>query len=45
MILNSTSPLMVVPLSMLFLGERPTPRVGLGTVFCLAGTMIVVAAG
>ncbi|MEI7926353.1 MAG: DMT family transporter [Chloroflexota bacterium] len=44
-ILNSTSPLMVVPLSMVFLGERPTMRVGVGTVFCLAGTLIVVAAG
>ncbi|MGE3857666.1 MAG: DMT family transporter [Dehalococcoidia bacterium] len=44
-ILNSTSPLMVVPLSMAFLGERPSGRVGVGTVFCLAGTLIVVAAG
>lgn len=44
-ILNSTSPLMVVPLSMAFLGERPSLRVGVGTVFCLAGTLIVVAAG
>jgi len=44
-ILNSTSPLMVVPLSMAFLGERPTVRVAIGTVFCLAGTLIVVAAG
>lgn len=44
-ILNSTSPLMVVPLSILFLGERPTRLVGLGTAFCLAGTLIVVAAG
>lgn len=44
-ILNSTSPLMVVPLSMYFLGERPTRLIGLGTAFCLAGTLIVVAAG
>ena len=44
-ILNSTSPLMVVPLSMLFLGERPTARVGLGTICCLAGTLIVVSTG
>ncbi len=44
-ILNSTSPLMVVPLSIAFLGERPTMRVGVGTVFCLVGTLIVVAAG
>ena len=44
-ILNSTSPLMVVPLSMFFLGERPTRLVGLGTACCLVGTLIVVAAG
>ena len=44
-ILSSTSPLMVVPLAMLFLRERPTARVGVGTVFCLVGTLIVVAAG
>ncbi|MFA7248474.1 MAG: DMT family transporter [Dehalococcoidia bacterium] len=44
-ILNSTSPLMVVPLSMIFLGERPTMRVGVGTLFCLAGTLIVVRGG
>ena len=44
-ILTSTSPLMVVPLAMLFLRERPTARVGAGTVFCLVGTLIVVAAG
>lgn len=44
-ILNSTSPLMVVPLSMFFLGERPTRLVALGTAFCLVGTLIVVAAG
>lgn len=44
-ILNSTSPLMVVPLSMAFLGERPSMRVAVGTVFCLAGTLIVVLAG
>ena len=44
-ILNATSPLMVVPLSMFFLGERPTARVGWGTAVCLAGTLIVVAGG
>ncbi len=41
-ILNSTSPLMALPLSMLLLGERPTQRIGLGTALCLAGTLIVV---
>ena len=44
-ILNSTSPLMVVPLSMAFLGERPTALVGLGTAVCLTGTLLVVAFG
>jgi len=44
-ILTSTSPLMVVPLSMLFLGERLSPRIGLGTGLCLAGTLVVVAGG
>ncbi len=44
-ILNSTSPLMVVPLAIAFLGERPTRRVALGTVCCLAGTLSVVVAG
>lgn len=44
-ILNSTSPLMVVPLSMAFLGERPTALVGLGTAVCLIGTLLVVAYG
>ena len=44
-ILNSTSPLMVVPLSMYFLKERPTPAVVLGTAFCLAGTLMVIALG
>lgn len=42
-ILNSTSPLIVVPLSMYFLGERPTAVVGLGTIFCLIGTLLVIA--
>ncbi len=44
-ILNATSPLMVVPLSMGFLGERLTERIAVGTVFCLVGTLIVVATG
>jgi drug/metabolite transporter (DMT)-like permease len=44
-ILNSTSPLMVVPLSMYFLKERPTRMLGAGTVLCLIGTLTVVALG
>ena len=44
-ILNSTSPLMVVPLSMWILRERLTARIALGTAFCLSGTLIVVATG
>ncbi|MCC6236421.1 MAG: DMT family transporter [Dehalococcoidia bacterium] len=42
-ILNSTSPLMVVPLSMYFLRERPTLLVGAGTLLCLLGTLTVIA--
>jgi drug/metabolite transporter (DMT)-like permease len=41
-ILNSTSPLMVVPLSMLFLGERLTLLVGAGTALCVVGTLVVI---
>jgi len=44
-ILNSTSPLMVVPLAMYFLGERPTALTAIGTAVCLAGTLLVVALG
>ena len=44
-ILNSTSPLIVVPLSMYFLGERPTALTAIGTAVCLAGTLLVVALG
>lgn len=42
-VLNSTAPLMALPLAMLFLGERATPRIGAGTVLCLAGTFAVLA--
>ncbi len=44
-ILNSTSPLMVVPLAMCFLKERPTALVAVGTMVCLVGTLLVVAFG
>lgn len=42
-ILNSTSPLMVVPLSMYLLGERPTRLIGIGTALCVLGTLVLVA--
>lgn len=45
MILNSTSPLMVVPLSMYFLGERPTRLIGAGTALCVLGTLVLMAFG
>ena len=41
-VLNSTSPLMAIPLSMLFLGERPTRRIALGTLLCVTGTLLVI---
>ncbi|TAJ16465.1 MAG: DMT family transporter [Dehalococcoidia bacterium] len=41
-VLNSTSPLLALPLSMLILRERPTGRIGIGTVFCVAGTATVL---
>jgi drug/metabolite transporter (DMT)-like permease len=42
-ILNATSPLMAVPLSIIFLGERLTRPVAYGTVLCVAGVLLVVA--
>ena len=42
-ILNSISPLIALPLSMLVLRERPTGRIGAGTLLCVAGTFIVLA--
>lgn len=42
-VLSATSPLMALPLSILFLGERFTRRIGLGTVTCVAGIVVVVA--
>ncbi len=42
-ILGSTSPLLTLPLAMIFLGERPTRRIGAGTVLCVAGALLVVA--
>lgn len=41
-VLNSTSPLIALPLSMLVLRERPTGRIGVGTLLCVAGTILVL---
>jgi drug/metabolite transporter (DMT)-like permease len=42
-VLSATSPLLALPLSILFLGERLTQRVGAGTVLCVLGIVLVVA--
>ncbi|RLT38116.1 MAG: EamA family transporter [Chloroflexi bacterium] len=42
-ILNSISPLLALPLSMFVLRERPTGRIGIGTLLCVAGTLAVLA--
>lgn len=42
-VLSATSPLLALPLSMMFLGERFTRRIGLGTVCCVSGILLVVA--
>ncbi len=41
-VLSATSPLMALPLSILFLGERLTRRIGTGTLVCVAGIIVVV---
>ncbi len=41
-VLNATAPLMGLPLSILFLGEHFTRRIGVGTVLCVAGITLVV---
>lgn len=41
-VLSATSPLLAMPLSILFLKERFTRRIGLGTVLCVAGIVLVV---
>jgi drug/metabolite transporter (DMT)-like permease len=41
-ILSSTSPLLALPLSIAFLGERLTRRVLAGTLLCVAGIVLVV---
>lgn len=42
-VLSATSPLLALPLSMVFLGERFTRRIGVGTVCCVVGILLVVA--
>lgn len=42
-VLSATSPLMALPLSIFFLGERLTRRIGVGTALCVAGILLVVA--
>lgn len=41
-VLSATSPLLAMPLSMIFLGERFTSRIGIGTALCVAGIVLVV---
>jgi len=41
-VLSATSPLMALPLSMIFLRERFTQRIGVGTLLCVAGIGLVV---
>ena len=43
-VLSACSPLMALPLSIVFLGEAFTRRVGYGTVVCVTGILIVVVA-
>ena len=42
-VLSATSPLMALPLSIIFLGEKLTRRIGLGTALCVVGILLVVA--
>ena len=41
-VLSATAPLLALPLSMIFLGERFTARIGAGTALCVAGIVLVV---
>ncbi|MEP6872044.1 MAG: DMT family transporter [Anaerolineaceae bacterium] len=41
-VLSATAPLLAVPLSMIFLGERFTVRIGTGTALCVVGIVLVV---
>lgn len=42
-VLSATSPLLALPLSMIFLGEKFTRRIGVGTSCCVLGILMVVA--
>jgi drug/metabolite transporter (DMT)-like permease len=42
-VLNATAPLMAVPLAIIFLGERFSQRVAIGTVLSVAGVIFVVS--
>ncbi|MGB4863796.1 MAG: DMT family transporter [Tepidiformaceae bacterium] len=42
-VLSATSPLMALPLSIVFLGEKLTRRIGAGTVICVLGIVVVVS--
>jgi uncharacterized membrane protein len=41
-VLSATSPLLALPLSIIFLGERLTRRILVGTFLCVAGIVLVV---
>ncbi len=41
-VFSSTSPLMALPLSIIFLHERMTRRIGVGTGLCVAGVVVLV---
>ena len=43
--LRETSIVFAVAIGVIFLGERPTRLVGLGTACCLVGTLIVIVLG
>jgi len=42
-VLSATAPLLALPLSIIFLKERLTRRIGAGTALCVAGILLVVA--
>jgi drug/metabolite transporter (DMT)-like permease len=41
-VLNATAPVMGMPLSVLFLGEKLTKRIAIGTAVCVVGVVLVV---
>ncbi len=42
-VLSATAPLLALPLSIIFLDERLTARIGVGTLLCVFGILLVVA--